>query len=259
MEIGNWKLEIIPGTPHWPEADMSKIHIVHIYPNEMNTYGDRGNLLTLTRRAEWHGLEPVVHYYNAHDTFPEQADIVLGGGGEDTAQAAIQDDILRIGDKLHTLVDKGVPMLMVCGTYQLFGNRFVTRDGQEIKGIGIFDVETIGGPKRLIGNAAVETTEFGTLYGFENHSGKTYLKNGQSPLGKITRGNGNNGEDHTEGARTQNAIGTYLHGPLLPNNPQLADSLLSLALRYQGTEVELKSIDDSLANQSRQNAKTRKY
>jgi CobQ-like glutamine amidotransferase family enzyme len=236
-----------------------KIHIVHIYPNEMNTYGDRGNLLTLMKRAEWHGLEPIVHYYHAGDVFPKQADLVLGGGGEDTAQAAIQDDILRIGDTLHTLVDKGVPMLMVCGTYQLFGNRFLTQEGREIKGIGIFNVETIAGPKRLIGNVAMETREFGTLYGFENHSGKTYLKNGQQPLGKVVRGNGNNGEDKTEGARTKNALGTYCHGPLLPNNPQLADSLLILARQAQGTEVDLLPIDDSLAIQSRLNAKNRKY
>lgn len=238
---------------------MTKIHIVHIYPNEMNTYGDRGNLLTLTKRAEWHGLEPVIHYYNAGETWPEHADLVLGGGGQDSAQGAIQDDILRIGDKLHALVGAGVPMLMVCGTYQLFGNRFVTLDGTEIKGIGVFDVETIGGPKRLIGNTAVETADFGTLYGFENHSGKTYLGAGQQALGTVTRGGGNNGEDKTEGARVKNAIGTYLHGPLLPNNPLLADSLLKLAMEYQGTVVDFATLDDSLAEKSRQNAIPRKY
>lgn len=236
---------------------MSKLHIVHLYPNEMNTYGDRGNLLVLKKRAEWRGLEPVIHYYHAGDTFPGQADLVLGGGGEDRAQGAIQDDILRIGDALHTLVDKGVPMLMVCGTYQLFGKRFVTREGQEIKGIGIFDVETFGGDTRLIGNAAVETQDFGTLYGFENHSGRTQLGSGQQPLGTVTRGNGNNGEDKTEGAKTRNAIGTYLHGPLLPNNPQLADSLLILA-RPELTDT-LSPLDDDLANLSRTNARTRKY
>jgi len=238
---------------------MNKLHIVHIYPNEMNTYGDRGNLLTLKRRAEWQGLQPVIHYYHAGDVFPKEADIVLGGGGQDSAQGAIQDDILRIGDKLHALVDKGVPMLMVCGTYQLFGNRFITHDGQEIKGIGIFDVETIGGPKRLIGNIAVETDDFGTLYGFENHSGRTVLLGDQKPLGAVARGNGNNGDDKTEGARTQNALGTYMHGPLLPNNPQLADSLLILALQYQGTDVKLRQLDDTLVTQARQNAVTRKY
>ena len=238
---------------------MTKLHILHIYPNEMNTYGDRGNLLTLMKRAQWHGLEPVVHYYNAGDEFPPDVDIVLGGGGQDSAQDEIQTDILRIGDHLHQLVNAGVPMLMVCGTYQLFGNRFVTQDGKEIKGIGIFDVETLGAPKRLIGNIAVKSQEFGTLYGFENHSGKTYLKDPTQALGKVLRGNGNNGEDKTEGVRVKNAIGTYMHGPLLPNNPQLADSLLRLAMEYQGTEVELKLIDDSLADLSRQNATRRKY
>jgi CobQ-like glutamine amidotransferase family enzyme len=236
-----------------------KLHILHIYPNEMNTYGDRGNLLTLVKRAEWHGLEPVVHFYHAGDKLPKNVDIVLGGGGQDSAQGEIQNDILRVGDQLHTLVQTGVPMLMVCGTYQLFGNRFVTHEGEEIKGIGVFDIETIGGDKRLIGNVAVATSDFGTLYGFENHSGKTFLLNNQQPLGKTTRGNGNNGEDGTEGARTVNALGTYCHGPLLPNNPQLADSLLLLALQRQSIDVAFKPIDDSLAIQSRLNAQNRKY
>lgn len=236
-----------------------KLHIVHIYPNEMNTYGDRGNLLTLMKRAEWHGLEPVVHYYNAGDEFPQEADIVLGGGGQDSAQGDIQDDIVHTGNKLHELVKAGVPMLMVCGTYQLFGNRFVTHEGLEIKGIGIFDIETVGSPKRLIGNVAVETTDFGILYGFENHSGKTYLGPSQQALGKVVRGNGNNGEDQTEGARTLNAIGTYCHGPLLPNNPQLADGLIRLAIQRQGSDVTLAPYDDSLAVQARKNAATRKY
>lgn len=236
-----------------------KLHIVHIYPNEMNTYGDRGNLLVLEKRAQWHGLDPVIHYYHAGDPFPENADLILGGGGQDSAQSDIQTDIIRIGNKLHTLVSANVPMLMVCGTYQLLGNRFITLAGETIQGIGIFDVETIGGPKRLIGNTAVETTEFGTLYGFENHSGKTYLAASQQSLGSVIRGNGNNGEDRTEGARTNNAIGTYLHGPLLPNNPQLADSLIRLALERKGSEFIPKSIDDTLAQQSRKNAAIRKY
>lgn len=238
---------------------MTQLHILHIYPNEMNTYGDRGNLLTLQRRAEWHGLEPVVHYYHIGGTLPKEVDVVLGGGGQDSAQADIQADVVRIGDTLHRLVDAGVPMLMVCGTYQLFGNRFVTHDGQEIRGIGVFNVETIGSPKRLVGNIAVETKEFGTLYGFENHSGRTMLLGGQEPLGTVIRGNGNNGEDKTEGARTHNAIGTYMHGPLLPNNPHLTDGLITMALRQKGVTVALKNLDDSLAIQARQNASVRRY
>lgn len=238
---------------------MTQLHIVHIYPNEMNTYGDRGNLLCLQKRAEWHGLEPVIHYYHAGAVFPAEADLVLGGGGQDSAQGDIQDDILRIGDKLHELVKADVPMLMVCGTYQLFGKRFVTHDGQDIRGIGVFDVETFGGSKRLIGNVAVETADFGTLYGFENHSGRTVLRASQESLGTVIRGNGNSGEDKTEGARVHNAIGTYMHGPLLPNNPQLSDGLIKLALERKGISLGLKPIDDHLAESSRQNAATRKY
>jgi len=236
-----------------------KLHIVHLYPNEMNTYGDRGNLLTLKRRAEWHGLEPMIHYYHAGNTFPADADIVLGGGGQDSAQDAIQDDILGIGNELHRLVDKGVPMLLVCGAYQLFGKRFITSGGQEIKGIAVFDVETMASPKRLVGNIAIETADFGTLYGFENHSGRTILGQDQEVFGTVIRGNGNNGSDKTEGARTHNAIGTYMHGPLLPNNPMLTDNLLQVALRRRGIEYKLRTLDDHLAKQTAKNAKSRLY
>lgn len=238
---------------------MNRITVLHIYPDEMNTYGDRGNLLTLVRRARWHGLEPVVRYYHVGDPFPQDVDIVLGGGGQDAAQEGIMTDLLRIGDQLHALVEADIPMLMVCGTYQLFGHRFVTRDGQQLQGIGVFDVETIGGDKRLIGNAAVQTADFGTLYGFENHSGRTYLRGAQPPLGTVTRGNGNNGEDQSEGARTRNAIGTYLHGPLLPGNPALADNLLQLAAAHRGVDFKRAAIDDSLVEQMRAAAAARPY
>ena len=123
----------------------------------------------------------------------------------------------------------------------------------------MFDLETIGGPERLIGNTAVETDDFGILYGFENHSGKTYLGPAQPQLGKVTRGNGNNGEDKGEGARTVNAIGTYLHGPLLPNNPKLADGLIRLALQRKGEELPRQPINDSLTLQARQGAVNREY
>ena len=238
---------------------MTELHIVHIYPNEMNTYGDRGNLLCLQKRARWHGLTPVIHYYHAGDALPREADLVLGGGGQDSAQSGIQADILRIGDELRALVETGVPMLMVCGTYQLLGNRFLTQSGQEIKGIGIFDVETLGGSKRMIGNVAIETKEWGALYGFENHSGQTTLGSGQQPFGRVMRGGGNSGADKTEGARTRNAIGTYMHGPLLPKNPVFADWLIAEALRRKGVEPSLKKLDDTLAEQARRNAAKRAY
>jgi CobQ-like glutamine amidotransferase family enzyme len=235
-----------------------ELHIVHIYPNEMNTYGDRGNLMVLQKRALRHGLKPIIHYYSVGDTFPE-ADLVLGGGGQDSAQADIQADILRIGDKLRNLVEHDVPMLMVCGTYQLFGNRFVTFDGREIRGISIFDMETIGGSKRMIGNIAVDTETWGTLYGFENHSGQTTLGQTQQPLGKVSKGGGNNSQNKTEGARTHNAIGTYMHGPMLPNNPRFADWMITEALRQKGVNFKPAKLDDTLATRARQNAAHRPY
>jgi len=241
---------------------MSKpeLHITHIYPNEMNTYGDRGNLLVLEKRALWHGLKPVIHYYNAGTQFPE-SDLVLGGGGQDSAQDDIQVDVLRIGDTLHKLAAAGTPMLMVCGTYQLFGNRFITSDGQEIKGIGIFDIETLGGSKRMIGNVSVETKDWGLLYGFENHSGQTTLGEAQLPLGTVTKGGGNNGRDKTEGARAFNVVGTYMHGPILPNNPQFADWMIAEALRKKGIEHKLAvlSEEDALAERVRLSASDRPY
>lgn len=235
------------------------LHLVHLYPDEMNTYGDRGNRLTLLQRARWRGLDPVVHFVGIGDDLPAETDLVLGGGGQDSAQADIQADVLHKGDRLHELVQAGVPMLMVCGTYQLLGRRFLTHEGAEIAGIGVFDVETVGGDRRLIGNAAVQTEDFGTLYGFENHSGRTVLGPHQQPLGRVLRGNGNNGDDGTEGARTVNAIGTYLHGPLLPANPVLADALLALALRRRGEPAELEPLDEPLVQRSRAEAETRAY
>lgn len=238
---------------------MNELHILHIYPNEMNTYGDSGNTLTLMKRAEKHGLKPVLHHYHLGSELPEQVDIIVGGGGQDAAQNDIQIDILKIAAKLHEWANDGVPMLMVCGTYQLFGHKFITKDGQEIKGIGIFDIETHGGDTRMIGNIAIETAEFGTMYGFENHSGRTILGTNAKALGKVIRGNGNNGEDSTEGVRFNNVFGTYMHGPALPNNPRFTDVLIELAARRKNPAFEVASIDDSLAERVRVKASTRKY
>jgi CobQ-like glutamine amidotransferase family enzyme len=189
---------------------------------------------------------------------PDQVDMVIGGGGQDSAQADVQTDILRIGAYLHKLAEKQVPMILICGTYQLFGHRFVTNQGKEVKGISIFDLETIGGDKRMIGNVMVKS-DFGVLFGFENHSGQTFLGKHQKPLGKVLRGGGNNGKDKTEGARTHNVFGTYMHGPFLPNNPQFCDELIKMAAANNGYELEPAKIDDSLAVQTRANARRRKY
>jgi len=237
---------------------MNKLHILHLYPNEMNIYGDRGNLLTLMRRIEWQGLEPVVHFHHAGAALPGKVDIVLGGGGQDSAQGDIQSDVLRIGPQLHKLADAGVPMLMVCGMYQLFCHRFITNDGKKIKGIGIFDAETVASAGRMVGNLKVKS-DFGILYGFENHSGRTVLNKDQAPLGKVLRGNGNNGRDKTEGARTNNVFGTYLHGPMLPNNPHFADALIEIAAKNAFGKFKPKKINDGLADLARVGAAKRDY
>lgn len=237
-----------------------KLHIVHLYPNEMNTYGDRGNIITLTRRAEWHGLQPVVEYHHPGTAFPRRADLVFGGGGQDSAQSNIQEDILVIGNELHKLANAGVPMLTICGTYQLFGHKFVTHQKQDIKGISIFDLETHATKHRLIGNLAVEADDFGVLYGFENHSGQTHLAAGQPPLGQVTRGNGNNERDKHEGARVHNVLGTYMHGPVLPLNPHLADWLIETAYSMAyGAELASTSVDNHYATMARAAAKDRHY
>lgn len=237
---------------------MKQLHILHLYPNELNTYGDHGNALTLKRRIEWHGLEPVVHHHHPDGKLPSNIDIVIGGGGQDSAQADVQNDILKIGPQLHRLADAGVPMVLICGTYQLFGHRFITNTGQEVKGIGIFDLETIGGQKRMIGNLMVKS-DFGLLFGFENHSGQTRLGKNQAPLGKVKRGNGNNGKDKTEGARTNNVFGTYMHGPFLPNNPRFCDEVIRLAATNRYGEFRPKQIDDSLSILTRAAARRRKH
>jgi hypothetical protein len=238
---------------------MNQINIVHLYPNEMNTYGDRGNIITLMRRAQWHGYEPVLLHHHPGKPFPEKVDLIFGGGGQDSAQSDIQHDVLVIGDTLRQLAGNGIPMLMICGMYQLFGHKFVTHEKQEIKGIGILDLETHAAKKRLIGNLAVKTKDFGILYGFENHSGQTYLGKNQAALGRVIRGNGNNTHDKQEGAIKNNVIGCYLHGPLLPMNPLLADFLIGTSVRNLYGNFSPKNIDDKFVQLARSAAKNRKY
>lgn len=234
-----------------------KLNLLQLYPNDMNIYGDWGNVLTVIRRAQWHGYEPVLHEYNPGDTFPNDIDVVIGGGGQDTGQDRIQTDLLSIAPRLHELANDGTPMLVICGLYQLFGNFFKTKDGHEIKGIGIFNMETHGGPERMIGNIVTESLEFGQIIGYENHSGQTFLANGVSPLGKVVKGAGNNGQDEFEGARVHNVIGSYLHGSLLPKNPALADWLIEKAATKKFGEFTSTVIDDRFATEARRVALTR--
>ena len=238
---------------------MAPLRLIHLYPDLMSVYGDRGNVLALVRRAEWRGIEIQVTPLSVGDTLdPSEADLIFFGGGQDREQEVVSPDFLRQkGEAVRQAVEDGAALLSVCGGYQLLGESYTTVDGQQLPGAGLFDVRSVPGPKRHIGNVLIETYLDGqprTLVGFENHSGRTYLGLGVQPLGRAVVGAGNNGEDHTEGALYKGAIGCYLHGSLLPKNPWLADRLLIAALQHRRGEpvVELAPLDDRLEDEAHQ-------
>ncbi|MHB1652841.1 MAG: type 1 glutamine amidotransferase [Desulfitobacteriaceae bacterium] len=235
-----------------------KLTICHLYPDLLDLYGDRGNILTLQSRCRWRGIETLIQRSSLGDPLDFQGiDILFIGGGSDREQSLLVQDLKRREVELRQAVEDGLVVLTICGGYQLLGDYYQTAGGERIPGLGILNLWTIAGPKRLIGNVVVElnseafriddsNTKWKTLAGFENHSGKTYLGSGLLPLGCVKHGYGNNGEDGGEGVRYHNVFGTYLHGPLLPKNPHLADLLLQLALERRGFAGELQPLDDRL-------------
>lgn len=224
-----------------------KLTLVHLYPREMNIYGDTGNVLVLRRRLQWRGLKADVVPVAVGDAIPTDADVILGGGGQDAAQGDIGADFLTKGPTLAAMAADGVVMLAICGTYQMLGHEFLTKDGVRIAGTGVLDVSTTGSDTRLIGNHLVDT-EFGRLAGYENHSGLTDLGAGVVALGRTVSGRGNNGRDQTEGAVRDNVFGTYLHGPVLAKSARFADELLRRAFARRGAAANLEPLDDALAD-----------
>ncbi len=230
----------------------------------MNLYGDRGNILALTRRASWRGVQVDVSASGTGErTDFARYDMVFIGGGQDREQGLIAEDFNRFKkEALLEAVDGDLPMLAVCGGYQLLGRYYRTSDGNVLEGIGLFNAWTEAGNRRMIGNVVLEsdlwTDGVRTLVGFENHSGRTFLGEGVRPLGRVLAGHGNNGKDHLEGAVYRNAVGTYLHGSLLPKNPRLTDWLLHRALeRRYGASVAssaLSPLDDRIEELAHQAA-----
>jgi hypothetical protein len=226
------------------------ITLVHLYPRQLNLYGDTGNVLVLEKRLQWRGLPSRVVAVEVGESLPVDADVVLGGGGQDAVQGALGADFLSKGADLRAMADDGVVMLAICGAYQLLGHEFITQDDQHIPGIGVLDVITRGSRTRLIGTHVVDTANLGRLVGYENHSGMTELGPALTPLGTTAPGTGNNGTDRTEGAVRDNVVGTYLHGPVLAKSPRLADDLLRRALLRRGLPADLEPLDDSLAERA---------
>ncbi|MEY2845369.1 MAG: hypothetical protein RL076_915 [Chloroflexota bacterium] len=228
-----------------------QLRIGHMYPAQMNIYGDRGNMISLVQRCLWRGIEvQVVEIHPGMTVAWQTLDICFFGGGQDSGQALIAHDFVTThGNNLRAAVSDGMVMLAICGGYQLLGNYFLTHTGEKLPGVGALDVHTVGGDVRLIGNMAV-AIELGitpqTLIGFENHSGRTYVGNGARPLGRVLAGAGNNGHDGSEGAYVHNTFGCYLHGSLLPKNPHFADYLIHTALTRRYGYADLAPLDNSI-------------
>ena len=227
-----------------------ELKICHMYPDVLNLYGDRGNVICLQKRLNWRGIE------NSVTRLPIGAaaklsdfDLVFIGGGQDFEQQVLLDDLHRGKDReIRTAVADGLPFLTICGGYQMMGNYYETYDGVRCDFIGALDLYTVGSKTRMIGNYKFRCgPESGgsLIVGFENHSGKTRLGSGVQPLGRVLAGFGNNGEDGTEGARYKNVFGSYSHGPMLPKNPAFADFLLQTALARKYGAAELAPLDDA--------------
>ena len=229
-----------------------KIVVGHLYPEYLNIYADRGNLAVFERRAAWRGHELEVHGIGPDDELrPGTYDLLYIGGGQDREQALIAPDLADKGEAVKEAVARGAALLAVCGGYQLLGRFYRDRSGAELPGIGLFAHHTVAGERRMIGDVLLECTFAGgrsrTLAGFENHAGRTRLDAGAEPLGRVIAGFGNDGESGFEGCRAGRAIGTYLHGPLLPRNPWLADWLLAEALAHRtGEPPSLEPLPDEL-------------
>jgi CobQ-like glutamine amidotransferase family enzyme len=229
---------------------MTAIRVGHLYPEYLNIYADRGNIAVLARRAALRGHELVVEAVSVGDELRRGAhDLLYVGGGQDREQALISSDLASKGEALRAAVDGGAALLAVCGGYQLLGRGYRERSGAVLPGIGLFPHDTVAGERRMIGDVLLDCEWAGrTLAGFENHAGRTRLDAGATPLGRVVSGFGNDGESGYEGCRVGRAVGTYLHGPLLPRNAWLADWLLAQALAHAtgGEPPELEPLADGL-------------
>ncbi|MES1247938.1 MAG: glutamine amidotransferase [Actinomycetota bacterium] len=243
---------------------MTTIRVGHLYPDYLNIYADRGNIAVLERRAAWRGHELEVTAIGMDDPIvPGAHDLYYVGGGQDREQLLVAENLARKAAPLiEAVVDGGAALLAVCGGYQLLGRGYTGFHGEDMPGVGLLPLDTIAGKRRMIGDVLLET-DLGPVAGFENHAGRTYLDPDATPLGRVVAGFGNDGVSGFEGCRVGRAIGTYLHGPLLPRNPRLADWLLQEAIAHRtgGEAPVFEALPDELERAafevSAQRARTR--
>ena len=223
-----------------------RLRIAHLFPELLNLYGDGGNVIVLQKRCQWRGIdvEVVPVRYGDRPSFSD-VDVAFIGGGSDREQKIVCDQLQAVGDELRSYVADGGVLLAVCGGYQLLGHSYVMGD-EEVRGLSLVDLYTDRGAPRLIGNIMVESEICADpIVGYENHGGRTHLGPGVKPLGRVLAGHGNDGVTGEEGCLWQNVVGTYVHGPLLPKNPGVADWLLARALERAGEGAELEPLDDA--------------
>lgn len=230
-----------------------------LYPELMSTYGDRGNIIALTKRCEWRNISVEIKHldFGFRISDLQKCNLLFMGGAQDRQQKIVSADLEKKKKTLQEMIEDGIPGLYICGAYQFLGKYYKEADGTIIPGLDILDLYTENpgeNSKRLIGNivvslggVSVPPLRWKTLVGFENHGGRTYLEKGIKPLGKVVVGFGNNGIDETEGAVYKNSFGSYLHGPILPKNPHFADYLIQKALEKKyGSPINLSPLNDSL-------------
>jgi CobQ-like glutamine amidotransferase family enzyme len=233
-----------------------RIVVGHLYPEYLNIYADRGNIAVLTRRAAWRGHELEVRPIAAGDRIDAGDDLLYIGGGQDREQALVAHDLAAKAEQVLGAAAAGAAVLAVCGGYQLLGHFYRVGDGDELPGVGLFPLHTVAGDRRMIGDILLECElepgERKTLAGFENHAGRTHLEPGAEPLGRVVAGFGNDGASGFEGCRVGRAIGTYLHGPLLPRNPWLADWVLAQAIAHRsgGDPPRFDPLPDELEHEA---------
>ena len=228
-----------------------ELKICHLYPDVLNLYGDRGNVICMEMRLQWRGIDVVTTGVSIGQPLKaSEFDLFFIGGGQDFEQEVLLPDLASGKTaELKAAVEDGIPVLAICGGYQMLGSYYKTWDGHQCDFTGILDLYTEGAKDRMIGNYAFTCDELGVnVVGFENHSGKTYLGSSVKPMGKVLFGNGNNGQDGTEGARYKNVFATYSHGCLLPKNPALADHILKTALERKYGAAELTPLADTFEN-----------